>query len=38
MKKALYTITSLFALFAAFIVTPLSIMFIHAPEVPEELR
>lgn len=38
MKKTLYATTSFFALFAAFIVTPLSVTFAHTPETPEELR
>lgn len=38
MKKALYIMTSFFTVLAAFIVTPLSFTFIHAPETPEELR
>lgn len=38
MKKTLYAITSFFTVFAAFIVTPLSASFAHAPETPEELR
>ncbi|MED4727184.1 cyclic lactone autoinducer peptide [Aneurinibacillus migulanus] len=38
MKKALYATTSFFTLFAAFIVTSLSVIYAHAPETPEELR
>lgn len=38
MKKILYAATSFFTVFAAFIVTPLSALFVHAPETPEELR
>ncbi|MCI1696613.1 cyclic lactone autoinducer peptide [Aneurinibacillus aneurinilyticus] len=38
MKKILYAATSFFTVFAIFIITPLSIMFAHAPETPEELR
>lgn len=38
MKKILYAATSFFTVFATFIVTPLSIIYTHAPETPEELR
>lgn len=37
-KKVLYAMTSFFTIFAAFIVTPLSVTILHAPETPEELR
>ncbi|MEZ2658658.1 cyclic lactone autoinducer peptide [Aneurinibacillus aneurinilyticus] len=38
MKKVLYAMTSFFTILAAFIVTPLSVVNFHTPEVPEELR
>jgi cyclic lactone autoinducer peptide len=38
MKKAMYAAASFFTAFAAFIITPLSVTFIHTPETPEELR
>lgn len=37
-KNVFYAIASFFTFIAGFIVTPMSLTYLHSPEVPEELK